>query len=263
MSYLEKLFPSTSLNSTMPPTRTSSNPNTQKRAPFKAPSRVATGDKPTNATKAKAPAASKAKSGFQSAKAIELSDDAKSDDGDSEDEVPVRQPVKSKAKGKAPAKAPAIKEKDSDIDMDSDAVSEDEPPAPPARKVTKERKLDPAMPIPPKLLTRILWEGFEDKDMKIGKEAMSVVGKYVETFVREAVARAIFESRSDEGEIELGDGFLQVFLLIIIVVLQLLTCIGRGLGETCAAAAVGFLKDATIHQEPPYYTRIIRCVLST
>lgn len=206
MSYLEKLFPSTSLNSTMPPTRTSSNPNTQKRAPFKAPSRVATGDKPTRPTKAKTSAASKAKNGFQSAKAIKLSDDAESDDGDSEDEVPVRQPVRSKAKGKAPAR----KEKDSDIDMDSDAVSEDEPPEPPARKVTKERTLDPAMPIPPKLLTRILWEGFEDKEMKIGKEAMSVVGKYVETFVREAVARAIFE-RGGEGVVEeLGDGFLQV-----------------------------------------------------
>lgn len=209
MSYLEKLFPSTSLNSNMPPTRTSSNPNTQKRAPFKAPSRVATGDKPTKTTKTEAPAASKAKSGFQSAKAIELSDDAESDDGQSEDEVALRQPVKSKAKGKAPARA--RKEKDSDIDMDSDTVSEDETPVPPpARKVTKERALDPAMPIPPKLLTRILWEGFEDKDMKIGKEAMSVVGKYVETFVREAVARAIFERGGVGGEDELGDGFLQV-----------------------------------------------------
>lgn len=194
----------------MPPTRTSSNSSTQKRAPFKAPSRVATGDKPTKPAKAKAPAGSKAKNGFQSAKAIEVSDDAESDDGDTEDEVPVRQPVKkSRAKGKAPV--PARKEKESDIEMDSDAVSEDEAPAPPpARKVTKERTLDAAMPIPPKLLTRILWEGFEDKEMKIGKEAMSVVGKYIETFVREAVARAVFERGGDEGAEELGDGFLQV-----------------------------------------------------
>ncbi|TID17870.1 centromere protein x [Venturia nashicola] len=192
----------------MPPARTSSNPNTQKRAPFKAPSRVATGDKPTKTAKAKTPAASKAKKGVQAAKAIELSDDTESDDGDSEDEVPVRQPVKKKAKSKAPTQA--RKEKASDIDMDSDAASEDEPPAPPARKVTKERTLDPAMPIPPKLLTRILWEGFEDKDMKITKEAMSVVGKYVETFVREAVARAIFERGGDDGAEQYGDGFLQV-----------------------------------------------------
>jgi len=59
---------------------------------------------------------------------------------------------------------------------------------------------------------RLLYEGFEDKDMKIGKEAMSVVGKYVETFVREALARAAFER--EEGDEELGrgrgDGFLQV-----------------------------------------------------
>jgi len=66
------------------------------------------------------------------------------------------------------------------------------------------------MTIPPKLLTRLLYEGFEDKDMKIGKEAMGVVGKYVETFVREAVARAVFERKDDEDGDELGDGFLQV-----------------------------------------------------
>jgi CENP-S associating Centromere protein X len=209
MSYLEKLFPSTSLNSTMPPARTSSNPNTTKRAPFKAPSRVASGGATTKTTKSKGPAASKAKTGFQSAKAIELSDDAESDDNE-EEEVPVKQPVKSKAKGKAPAR----QERDSDIDMDSDGVSEVDEPAPPARKPAAKRTLDPAMPIPPKLLTRILWEGFEDKDMKIGKEAMSVVGKYVETFVREAVARAIFERRGDEENDELGDGFLQVCHLI-------------------------------------------------
>jgi hypothetical protein len=220
MSYLEKLFPSTSLNSTMPPARTSSNPNTAKRAPFKAPSRVASGGTTAKATKSKALAASKAKIGFQSAKTIELSDDAESDDDDDEEEeAPVRQPVKSKAK----AKAPARQEKDSDIDMDSDGVSEDEQPAPPARKAaSSKRTLDPAMPIPPKLLTRILWEGFEDKDMKIGKEAMSVVGKYVETFVREAVARAIFERRGDDENDELGDGFLQVCLLHTIQVIWLI-----------------------------------------
>jgi len=65
----------------------------------------------------------------------------------------------------------------------------------------------PVMPEP--LLARLLYEGFEDKSMKVGKEAMKVVGKYVETFVREAVARAQLE-RSDEAGDGLGEGFLQV-----------------------------------------------------
>jgi len=68
-------------------------------------------------------------------------------------------------------------------------------------------------PIPTKLLTRLLYEGFEDKDMKVGKEAMALFGKYVETFVREGLARAIAE-RQEEGD-GLGgggvsDGFVQV-----------------------------------------------------
>jgi len=74
-------------------------------------------------------------------------------------------------------------------------------------------------PIPPKLLTRLLFESFEDKEMKIGREAMQVVGKYMETFVREALARAVFE-REEGGAAAaggggggvgvVGDGWLQV-----------------------------------------------------
>lgn len=64
--------------------------------------------------------------------------------------------------------------------------------------------------IPPALLARLLHEGFEDKDMKIQKEAMSVVGKYMETFVREAVARAAFEREDADRGGGISDGFLQV-----------------------------------------------------
>lgn len=66
-------------------------------------------------------------------------------------------------------------------------------------------------PIPQKLLTRLLYEGFENKDVRIGKEAMEVVGKYVETFVREALARAALEREDkDRAGGGRGDGFLQV-----------------------------------------------------
>ena len=68
---------------------------------------------------------------------------------------------------------------------------------------------DAPPPIPQKLLTRLLHEGFEDGNTRIGKDAMAVVGKYVELFVREAIARAAAE-RESEGGGSLGDGFLEV-----------------------------------------------------
>ena len=65
-------------------------------------------------------------------------------------------------------------------------------------------------PIPQKLLTRLLYEGFSDKGVKIGREAMAVYGKYVETFVREALARAVFEREDADREgAGGGDGFVQ------------------------------------------------------
>ena len=58
-----------------------------------------------------------------------------------------------------------------------------------------------------------------DKDTKIGKDAMGVVGKYFETFVREAIARAAYErqmvneEREKRGErIRAGEEFLEVSL---------------------------------------------------
>lgn len=70
-------------------------------------------------------------------------------------------------------------------------------------------------PIPQKLLVRLLHDGFEDPNTKIGKEAMAVVTKYIETFVRESIARAVLE-RQEAGDQSqsrsggLASGFLQV-----------------------------------------------------
>jgi hypothetical protein len=133
-------------------------------------------------------------------------DDDNSDDDDDDDDDDVN--IQKRAK-------PSAFEEDEDIDMDSDELEEEE--APRARKTATKRAADPApideaAPIPPKLLTRLLYDGFEDKDVKIGKEAMLVVGKYIDTFVREALARAVFERNEQEGEggNGTGDGFLQV-----------------------------------------------------
>lgn len=49
--------------------------------------------------------------------------------------------------------------------------------------------------------------------MKIGKDAMTVVGKYVETFVKEALARAVYERTqvNADGAVDNLDGdFLHV-----------------------------------------------------
>ena len=43
----------------------------------------------------------------------------------------------------------------------------------------------------------------------MGKDANALVGKYMETFVREALARAALERESAEGR-EVGPGFLEV-----------------------------------------------------
>jgi hypothetical protein len=64
--------------------------------------------------------------------------------------------------------------------------------------------------IPPKLLTRMLHDGFEDANTRIGKDAMGVIGMYFETFVREALARAAAERRAVPNQGGIGDDFLQV-----------------------------------------------------
>jgi centromere protein X len=57
--------------------------------------------------------------------------------------------------------------------------------------------------IPPELLTRILHEFFEKDGTRISKDANKAVGKYMDVFVREAIARAAVEK---------GSGFLEVSL---------------------------------------------------
>ena len=64
--------------------------------------------------------------------------------------------------------------------------------------------------IPPKLLARLLYEGFEDSNMQIQKGALDLTGRYIELFVKEAIARARFERRDARKGSAIADGFLQV-----------------------------------------------------
>ncbi|KAJ5167481.1 uncharacterized protein N7482_006262 [Penicillium canariense] len=67
--------------------------------------------------------------------------------------------------------------------------------------------------IPPKLLTRLLHHHFKNEKTKVAKDANAVVAKYVDVFVREAIARAAYERVETDGAGDrrgAGDGFLEV-----------------------------------------------------
>ncbi|KAJ5994800.1 hypothetical protein N7481_001777 [Penicillium waksmanii] len=65
--------------------------------------------------------------------------------------------------------------------------------------------------IPPKLLTRLLHQHFSNEKTKVAKDANSIVAKYVDVFVREAIARAAYErAETDNGGKGASDGFLEV-----------------------------------------------------
>lgn len=58
----------------------------------------------------------------------------------------------------------------------------------------------PLLPAP--LLTRLLHESFDDKQMKISKDANALMGRYLDVFVREAVARAALAQKERKGNDE-------------------------------------------------------------
>ena len=62
--------------------------------------------------------------------------------------------------------------------------------------------------IPPKLLTKLLHHHFEDEKTRISKDANTLFGKYMETFVREALFRAAHVRSTAGGGI--GGDFLEV-----------------------------------------------------
>lgn len=67
--------------------------------------------------------------------------------------------------------------------------------------------------IPQPLLLRLLHEAFVDENTKIDKHAIQVLQKYIEIFVREAIARAQLEKQqaTESGEVgELDAGWLEL-----------------------------------------------------
>lgn len=69
--------------------------------------------------------------------------------------------------------------------------------------------------IPADLLTRLLHDSFKEEGTRISKDANRAVGRYMETFVREALARAAF-MRAEAGE----GGFLEVSKVLLCGIAQ-------------------------------------------
>ncbi|KAI9808116.1 MAG: hypothetical protein M1825_004573 [Sarcosagium campestre] len=66
---------------------------------------------------------------------------------------------------------------------------------------------DPSHSIPSDLLTKLVHEFLEDDKMRVGKDANALIGKYMDTFVKEAIHRAREERGTVDGN---RDNFLEV-----------------------------------------------------
>ncbi|KAF1364585.1 hypothetical protein EJ07DRAFT_172613 [Lizonia empirigonia] len=165
----------------MPPKNASANGTTRKGPQFKPPRPVKAPAKASTAAASHAAGASKktngpaAKSGFRTAATV-----ISSDEEDAQDD---------------------------EFDALSDDLMEDLPAPKPTRAI---EPLTTAHPIPAPLLARLLHENFENPDTQIQKGAMTLTGRYMEIFVREALARAKHERVRSVRNDGITDGFLQV-----------------------------------------------------
>lgn len=163
----------------MPPKNASANGTTRKGPLFKPPRPVKAPTKaPAKASTdaLKRPNAHAARSGFRPAATIISSDEEEVQEDDFDDTL-------------------------------SDDLMEDAPPP------TSTRTVEPlitAHPIPAPLLARLLHENFEDPNTQIQKGAMTLTGRYMEIFVREALARAKHERGRSARNDGISDSFLQV-----------------------------------------------------
>ena len=125
---------------------------------------------------------------------------------------PVSKKPKSSAAASRRKSAPA-KPQSISSSVSSDEEAEAQSPEVEASDITDDAPLlqseDSASKIPPKLLTKLLHHHFEHEKTRIGKDASALLGKYMDTFVREALARAAFERSKAEGG-PVGRHFLEV-----------------------------------------------------
>jgi histone H3/H4 len=155
-------------------------------------------------------------SGFQSAgaqfnqddlEAMIISDEDDDEDNDDFSAAPTRKaplpttthdqpPAPKRQKTAPPPRLPSLSP------MSSALQSAPPPPQHPA--TTIGTKKDDIPLLPSTLITRLLHESFEDKNTKIGKEANALTARYLDLFVREAVARATEVARERKEIREAG-----------------------------------------------------------
>ena len=82
------------------------------------------------------------------------------------------------------------------------ASSDEEPSRRDSRPFEEEEEEPPEKTIPADLLTRLLHEFFEKDATRVSRDANAAVGKYVDVFVREAIARTAVEKRGGFLEVE-------------------------------------------------------------
>ncbi|RDW90237.1 uncharacterized protein DSM5745_02012 [Aspergillus mulundensis] len=202
----------------MPPER---QPAQKRRTlPFKPPSRAAGSASTTTAgtSKAKAkPTAKVTKPGTKAKKTTATTSSSKP------------KPAKASSSRQKPSPSPAGSETDSDPGSASDDSDRDSPNASASddeneanyilAEITHvepehEDVLSAEPLIPSKLLTKLVHHHFRNEKTKIAKDANAVVAKYIDVFVREAVARATHERVEAQGGAAggggIGDGFLEV-----------------------------------------------------
>ncbi|KAH0260460.1 hypothetical protein KCU91_g14609, partial [Aureobasidium melanogenum] len=145
-------------------------------------------------------------SGFQSASAQFDKDDLEAmlisdDDDDDEDNddfsaAPTRRPAPPttlEPAAKRQKTAPQLPTRLPSLSPLSSAVQPDPAPQPAPTNASAAvigSKKDDIPLLPSALITRLLHESFDDKSTKIGKDANALTARYLDLFVREAVARA-------------------------------------------------------------------------
>ncbi|KAL2366854.1 hypothetical protein RJZ56_000186 [Blastomyces dermatitidis] len=176
----------------------------RKRPPFNPPRpRTASGiSKPSSAsTKSKPNLKSTARTTTQkstaSSSTISRRKSSTVDNNDSDDDIRVsRTPSRTPSNHGSP-KSPLVS---TSSDNESHSRSPSGEPDYILAEITEPEPVDPREvlessdpQIPPKLLTTLLHRHFQDDKTKIAKDAGRVVAKYVDIFVREALARAAYE----------------------------------------------------------------------
>ncbi|ROW12015.1 hypothetical protein VPNG_05229 [Cytospora leucostoma] len=105
------------------------------------------------------------------------------------------------AKGKQRAQ-PSVSPEPRDRSDEEHANDDSDEPMEEAIELDDDDDEEPEKTIPPELLTRILHELFEKDGTRITKDANNAVAKYMDIFVKEAIARAAAERDGGFFEVE-------------------------------------------------------------